>query len=120
MFVNDLTVQLENSGIGVSLDLVSDETSSPDGKFIVNHLVYADDLVCIASNEKDLQSLIDIVNSWCSKFGLEANLLKTEILHVRKSSVPCSKFQFKFGKRDINYCQRYKYLGLFISSLTNF
>ena len=120
IFVNDLTVQLEKSGVGVSLDLVSDETSSPDGKFIVNHLVYADDLVCIASNEKDLQSLIDIVNLWCSKFRLEANLLKTEILHVRKSSVPCSKFQFKFGKRDINYCQRYKYLGLFIDQFLNF
>ena len=97
---------------------MSDETSSPS--IIVNHLVYADDLVCIASNEKDLQALIDIVYLWCCKFRLEANLLKTEILHVRKSSITCSKFQFKFGKREINYCQSYKYLGLYIDQFLNF
>ena len=124
MFVNDLTVELKNSGLGVSLDAVSDETSSSDGKFdskfIVNHLIYADDLVCIAPNANDLQALIDIVSLWCSKFRLEANLLKTEVLHVRKSLVPRSKFRFKFGKRDIQYCQQYKYLGLYIDQFLNF
>ena len=106
------------------MDAVSDETSSSDGKFnskfIVNHLIYADDLVCIAPNANDLQALIDVVSLWCSKFRLEANLLKTEILHVRKSLVPCSKFQFKFGKRDIHNCQQYKYLGLYIDQFLNF
>ena len=41
MFVNDLTVELKNSGLGVSLDVVSDETSDGkfNSKFIVNHLI---------------------------------------------------------------------------------
>ena len=57
---------------------------SPSSSFLVNHLIYADDLVCIAENANDLQSLINIVNLWCCKHRLEANLLKTEIMHVRQ------------------------------------
>ena len=124
MFVNDLSVELKNSGFGVSVDAVSDERSSSDGKFdskfIVNHLIYADDLVCIAPSEKELQALIDIVSSWCSKFRLEANLLKTEVMHVRKSLVPRSKFKFRFGISEIKYIQQYKYLGLYIEQFLNF
>ena len=60
----------------------------------VNHLIYADDLVCIAPSEIQLQSLIDIVNLWCCKFRIEANLLKTEILHVRKPLKSRSNFKF--------------------------
>ena len=70
MFVNSLTVDLAESNIGVPLELPSDTIT-------VNHLIYADDLVCIAENAKDLQSLIDIVNLWCIKFRIEANLTKT-------------------------------------------
>ena len=36
-------------------------------------------------------------------------------MHVRKPSVPQSKFVFKFGAKAINYCKTYKYLGLQIN-----
>ena len=63
-------------------------------------------LVSDAENAKDLQSLITIVNLWCCKFRLEANLTKTEIMHVRKPSVPQSKFKFKFGARAMYTVRR--------------
>ena len=113
MFVNSLTVDLKNSNIGVSLDL-------PSGSIIVNHLIYADDLVCIADSASDLQSLINIVNLWCVKFRIEANLTKTEVMHVRKPSVPQSKFKFKFGAKVVNCCKTYKYLGLHINQHLDF
>ena len=72
---------------------------------LVNHLIYADDIVCIAQNEGDLQLLINIVNSWCSKYRIEANLLKTEIMHVRKPLTPRSKVIFKFGHNKVKYCK---------------
>ena len=125
MFVNDLTTDLEMSGHGVTLNMPipaqspgSTPPASPN--ITVNHLIYADDLVCIAPNETQLQSLIDIVNLWCCKFRIEANLLKTEILHVRKPLKPRSKFKFKFGVKIIKYCQQYKYLGLNIDQFLNF
>ena len=123
MFVHDLTTDLENSGHGVKLSLPvtapgATPPVSPD--LTVNHLIYADDLVCIAPNENQLQDLINIINLWCSKFRIEANLLKTEIIHVRKPLKPRSKYIFKFGAKVINYCQQYKYLGLTIDQFLNF
>ena len=113
MFVHSLTIDLENSNIGVSLDL-------PSGSIMVNHLIYADDLVCIADSAVDLQSLVNIVNLWCVKFRIEANLTKTEVMHVRKPAVSQSKFKFKFGAKDINFCKTYKYLGLHINQHLDF
>ena len=113
MFVNSLTVNLSESNIGVSLELPSDTLT-------VNHLIYADDLVCIAETAKDLQSLIDIVNLWCVKFRIEANLTKTEVMHVRKPSVSQTKFKFKFGAKVVKCCKTYKYLGLLINQHLDF
>ena len=96
IFVNSLTIDLKNSDCGVTLDLPPSQGSS-NNTTVVNHLIYADDLVCIAENVEDLQSLVNIVNLWCRRFHIEANLTKTEILHVRNPSVPQSKRQFKFG-----------------------
>ena len=121
MFVQDLTTELEESGLGVTLTIPSTSQSpgsTPD--ITVNHLIYADDLVCISPNEIQLQSLLDIVKSWCCKFRIEANLLKTEILHVRKAQKPRSKVKFMLGAKVINYCQQYKYLGVNIDQFLNF
>ena len=120
MFVHSLTVELEQSGLGISLDIPLSPLSSTPSSFLVNHLIYADDLVLIAESTNDLQKLIDIVNLWCCKHRIEANLLKTEVMHVRQPLVPRSKFNFKFGQRKINFCQTYKYLGLTIHQFLDF
>ena len=126
IFVHNLTVELQESGVGINLDSSPASPNSPNfhnpspTSFLVNHLIYADDLVCIAANEIDLQFLLDIVSSWCSKYRIEANLLKTEIMHVRKLLIPKSKVIFKFGTRIIKYCQKYKYLGLTINQFLNY
>ena len=78
------------------------------------------DSVDLRAQTNDLQKLIDIVNLWCCKHRIEANLLRTEVMHVRQPLVPRSKFNFKFGQRKINYCQIYKYLGLTIHQFLDF
>ena len=41
-------------------------------------------------------------------------------MHVRKPAVSQSKFKFKFGAKDINFCKTYKYLGLHINQHLDF
>ena len=137
MFVHSLTSQLDNSGLGVRLELPpspppptwpptpAPHTPPPSplltpSSVLVSHLIYADDLVCLAESTKDLQSLLKIVHLWCTKHRLEANLLKTEIMHVRPSLTSRSRFNFRFGQRTIAYCQSYKYLGLTINQFLDF
>ena len=114
--------------LGISLNL-ADSTPTPASSptpdpastpTLVNSLLYADDLVCIANNEDDLQFLINIVNSWCTKWRLDCNLTKTSIIHVRKTNTASSKYIFKLGQNIIEYCKTYKYLGITINEHLNF
>ena len=88
--------------------------------YILNILLYADDIVCLAENEADLQDIIGIIENWCTKWRLEVNMSKTNILHVRNQRKEQSKFVFLFDKKPVDYCKNYKYLGVNIDEHLDF
>ena len=110
IYINDLAGELKQSGISVVLD----------SELKISCLLYADDIVLLAENEQDLQALLDIVNHWCARWRLEVNLLKTNIMHVRKMRVPRSNFNFIFENRAVEYCDKYKYLGVTLNEGLDF
>ena len=87
IFLNDLAVSVNNEQIGVNFYEV-----------IISILLYADDILLMAETAENLQKLLDVVFSWCEKWRLSINEKKTQIMHVRKPNVPCSNFNFNFGK----------------------
>ena len=105
IYINDLAQEIKDSGLGIPLE----------DDVLVNILLYADDIVLLAENENDLQQLICLVESWCTKWRLEVNLSKTNIMHIRSKRKLQSKYMFIFNKRQIEYCQSYKYLGATIN-----
>ena len=48
------------------------------------------------------------------------NLLKTNIMHVRKRQTMRSKFNFTFENKTVDYCNQYKYLGVTLNELLEF
>ncbi len=56
-----------------------------DGE-IVSLLLYADDVVFLAENENDLQTLLDTLNFWCINNDLVVNLEKSKIVNFRPQS----------------------------------
>ena len=54
IFINDLALKIKACGKGVKID---DDT--------VGILLYADDIVLLADNEKEMQDMLDILNNWC-------------------------------------------------------
>ena len=118
IFINDLANEVKNSGVGVALNI--DDGEHIDEYALVNILLYADDIVLFASNEADLQFLLNIVEIWCEKWRLEVNMTKTNILHVRAKRKPQSKFMFLFNRNPVSYCQFYKYLGCTINEFLDF
>ena len=55
----------------------------------INNLRYADDTILISENEKDLQQLLNIVESKSKEKGLGLNSKKTEVMVIsRKEESP--------------------------------
>ena len=69
LFVNDLLVELEHSGLGVRMDNI-----------FCGATMYADDLTLIASSPEDLQSMIDIVAHYATKWRYRLNPQKSKVL----------------------------------------
>ena len=110
IFINDLAIEIKESNIGINLNV--DVDGVPNLNYLFNILLYADDIVCLAECENDLQEILVIIENWCKKWRLEINLTKTNILHIRNKRKQQSKFTFLFDMKPVSYCQYYKYLGV--------
>ena len=79
-----------------------------------------DDIVCLADTEKDLQQLLNVIYNWCFTWRFEVNVLKTNIMHVRKNRKKKTSFVFKLGNKVICHCKEYKYLGVTVNEHLDF
>ncbi|MES9884249.1 MAG: reverse transcriptase family protein [Sedimenticola sp.] len=116
LFLNDLEGYLEiNNCRGVELNC-----QTPDIRIFLKLLVllYADDTVIMADNEKDLQFNMDHFNDYCSNWKLNVNFSKTKVVifGARKTG----KFHFKLGGNSIDITENFKYLGIYFSQTRSF
>ncbi len=112
LFLNDLILELEASGCGIDI-----------GEEKVCILCYADDLVIISETyiiSECLQTMLDIVKQWCSKWSMAVNTNKTQIVHFRAASMPRSNYTFTYGDLPIVISERYKYLGLIMNEFLDY
>lgn len=80
-----------------------------------NNIRYADDIVLLASNEQDLQKMIDIVSKESIKRGLSLNIKKTECMSVSKNkNIP--RCNVCINGEPIKQVNRFNYLGSIITS----
>ena len=66
LYMNDLTLALESTGLGIDID---------GNKVCV--LQYANDIVVMAETQQELQTLLEIVHTWCNANSMQVNLKKT-------------------------------------------
>ena len=116
IFINDLATQVKETGLGIKLDCGRDQLLP----LVVGILLYADDIVCLAENEDDLQFMLYLIEKWCEKWRLDVNMSKTNIMHVRNKRRQQSKFTFFFSRQPVQYCKSYKYLGVNIDEHLSF
>lgn len=102
--------------------LLNAASKNPDMKFphlssaLVNHLLWADDLVLLALDEKSLQALLTILGKFCEDWGLVVNLKKTKILtFTRSGRLLQPKSPLKIGESTIEATKSYTYLGIMIT-----
>ncbi|XP_057335088.1 uncharacterized protein LOC130673891 [Microplitis mediator] len=77
-------------------------------------LLYADDMVLLASSPKDLEAIIKTLEKYCDINGLTVNTSKTKVMvfreHGRLKQRLNERFVYNKEKLEITSC--YKYLGI--------
>ena len=107
VFINDFALSVQALGKGIKLH----------GDERVSILLYADGIVFMAENENDLQSMPNLLHTWCSSNHLKINPIKSKIIHSRPNPTPKTNFTFTCGSNELKIVDRYVYLGL---TLTEF
>ncbi|VDI36322.1 Hypothetical predicted protein, partial [Mytilus galloprovincialis] len=64
--------------------------------------------------------MLDIVSDWCTTWKLSINVNKTKVVHFRPQSFDRSEFNFKCMENNIDYCDSYKYLGVWMDEHLTF
>jgi hypothetical protein len=101
IYVNSLLDEIEASGIGAKCD-----------NKVVGALMYADDLVLLADNRNDMQSLLNILHGWCQRWRIDINQDKSKVVVFRHNSSKISMEKMHCGNMELEYTDSYKYLGL--------
>ena len=107
MFVHELSQNLN--------DL--DNTSVPClNDFPISHLLWADDLILLALNAESLQKQLNCLYQFVSKWELQVNINKTNIMVFNSGSklLQCS-YGFRLGSLEIRPTRSYCYLGITFS-----
>ena len=83
-------------------------------------LLYADDIILIASDEHKLQGMLDVLDEYCKTWKLTINPNESKIVHFHRKSFARSTQQFHCGNKAIEFVSRYKYLGLVLNDFPDF
>ena len=92
------------------------------GSRILNHLLYADDLVLVSPSATGLQKLINCCVHYGHLLDIRFNEAKTKTMHVYSSSDKKCKVPFPDMLMNASYIEQvscYKYLGCYITSELN-
>ena len=93
------------------------------GDLPVHSLLYADDLVLIARDRKDLQSQLDALDKFSKSLKMEVNIDKTKVMLIQKQKSRAKSKKnkpWKIGDNVVQECNSYKYLGVIIKSKESF
>ena len=103
-YVSDLEYSFSDDSIGV--DIVGE---------IISLLMFADDTIIFSQTYEGLQSGIDSLWNYCTKWGLTVNTNKTKIVVFRKGGKLKAKEKWNYGGIKIDTLSSFKYLGCSIS-----
>ncbi|XP_039312991.1 uncharacterized protein LOC120359478 [Solenopsis invicta] len=81
------------------------------GEVRVYTLSYADDVVLLAEGEGEMKSMLERLERFMDRKGLEVNVEKTKVLRFREGGGRMSKAEWRWKGKRIEEVKEYKYLG---------
>ncbi|MCG8045176.1 MAG: reverse transcriptase family protein [Candidatus Thiodiazotropha taylori] len=106
MCVNDLEEELMINGVnGIVI-----------GLFQLFLLLYADDIILMASTATDLQNALDTLANYCHRWKMVVNNVKTKIVIFRKGGRLPNNTIFTYNGVEIEIVSQFSYLGILFTS----
>ena len=109
MLINDLAVGVKELHCGIDI-----------GNVGISLLLYADDIVLLAPSEEMLQTQLNFVSDWCTKWKMSVNEEKTQVMHFKPRRYARSNFQWCYGNNQLETVKTYKYLGVMLHEHMDF
>jgi hypothetical protein len=107
LYIADIVQLLKNSGIsGVNFNDL----------YELQLLLFADDMVLLASSARALQLKINLLKGYFEGLGLKINVAKTKIVIYRRGGKLPANIAFQFGNEELEIAKKYRYLGIVFSS----
>ena len=82
----------------------------------VHMLMYADDIAIFNDTVGRLQTQLNVLSEFCSKYQLKFNLSKTKVVVFRNGGCLRKNEKWFFDGKEVEAVTYYKYLGMFFSS----
>ena len=99
IFLDDLVQEIEKLGAGYELG----------PQLLISILLYADDMVLVAKSPRDLQRMLDVLQSFSNKWHFEINTAKTKIMTFNDDF---RRHSWTFNNQPIEEVEEFKYLGI--------
>jgi hypothetical protein len=112
LFINTIIKELKKSEYGLTL------MHGYDLQQKLCQLLFADDIVLLASNTQELQNLLNLLYQNSVTFRFFINYTKSMVLIFgdnRTTEVISQSYQFTIGNAVLDIVKQYKYLGLHIT-----
>lgn len=74
-------------------------------------LTYADDIVMMAEDECGMRSMMERLEEYLEKKGLELNITKTKIMRCKKEWRRMKKVEWRWKGKPVAEVKEIKYLG---------
>ena len=107
--INDIVEKINATNKGIDV-----------GEEKVSVLLYADDLILLATAAEDLQIMLDALNVWCDVNKMTMNEEKSIVIHFRPNSTNRTGNIFICGGKQLNVVDIYKYLELLMTEHLNY
>ena len=82
---------------------------------MISILAYAGNMVLLAESENDLQTLLNVLKSWCDVNKMVIYMGKSMTVHVCRQSEAKTSSTFSIGDAHLKLTDRHVYLGLLLT-----
>ena len=101
-YINGLIEEIKSENLGIK---INDE-------YKLCILTYANDIVLISPDARELQIMLNRLNKWCKCWRVLINPFKSKIVHFRKKTTPKTCMSFMLDENTLELVHCYKYLGV--------